>query len=430
MSVERQRAALVCRRFPRWSEIHPLFDLSVRWPTRASALDRCADLEDIRLLARKRVPRMVFDFVDGAAGSESSRDRAREAFSRVEMEPRALTDVKIIDMSIDLLGRKSALPFFFAPTGATRLSHHLGEIGVARVAAELGLVCSVSTLGTTTVEDLAAAVPDARRWFQLYLVSDRARTAQMLERAWTSGFDALILTIDTPVPGRRNRDVRNGLAVPPKLTWRSIAGMVGYPGWWFDKLTTEPFRFAMIDAVSERPEERMARVMDPTVAIRDVEWVRDRWPGKLIVKGIQSVNDAMRLVERKIDAIHVSNHGGRQLDRAPVPFELLPAIREAVEAAGANTQIFVDGGVMSGPDIVACLARGADAVALGRGSLYGLQAGGEAGVRRVATLLRQEMATTMALLGRTSVADLRDVPVTIRAARGNGSDLPQRRGGG
>jgi L-lactate dehydrogenase (cytochrome) len=399
------------RRLPRWRELGPLFDLRPRWPRRTSALSRCGDVGDVRALAKKRVPRMVFDFVDGAAGSESSLTRARDIFSRVEFEPRALHDVSRIELSVDLLGQSSSLPFFFAPTGATRLMHHSGESGVARVAGELGVPYALSTLATTSVEDLAFNAPESRRWFQLYLMSDRGRGRDMMQRAHESGFETLILAVDTPVPGRRNRDVRNGLVVPPKLTWRSVADIAGHPRWWIDKLTTAPVEFAMIDATSERPAERMAKTFDPTVSVADVDWLRGEWPGNIVVKGVQSVHDARVVAEAGADAVHISTHGGRQLDRAPLPFELLPNVRDVIDS---SVQIYVDGGVLSGTDIVACLARGADAVAIGRAYLYGLMAAGPQGVHRIAELLRDEVRTTMALLGCTSIKQLRDVPMNVR----------------
>jgi L-lactate dehydrogenase (cytochrome) len=354
---------------------------------------------------------MVFDFVDGAAGSESSLRRSRELFSRIEFEPRALRDVRKVDLSVDLLGAPNELPFFFAPTGATRLMNPAGEIAVAQVAAELGIAYSLSTLGTTSVEDLAAAVPGSRRWFQLYLMSDRTRGKELARRAWDSGYDTLLLTVDTRVPGRRNRDVRNGLVVPPKLTWRSIGKIAGYPRWWFDALTTEPLRFAMVDAESELPAARMAKVFDPGVSVRDVQWLREEWPGKLVVKGVQSVHDAGLVAAAGVDAVYLSTHGGRQLDHAPLPYELLPTVRAALDP---RVQVFVDGGVMTGADIVACLANGADAVGLGRAYLHGLMAAGRAGVRHVADVLRGEIETTLRLVGCTSVRDAAEIPVHVR----------------
>jgi L-lactate dehydrogenase (cytochrome) len=346
---------------------------------------------------------MVFDFVDGAAGTESSIRRSRELFDRVEFAPRSLRDVTHVDMSVDILGARADLPFFFAPTGATRLMHAGGETTVARVARDAGIPYTLSTFGTTSVESLAAAVPNARRWFQLYLTSDRGASERLVRRAWDNGFDTLVLAVDCPVPGRRNRDVRNGLIVPPKLTWRSVWRIAPYPRWWFDKLTTAPVQFAMIDAASERPAERMAKVFDPSITLQDVEWLRAIWPGKLVIKGIQSAEDAREVLTVGADAVHLSTHGGRQLDRAPLPLELIPAVRSAV---GDGIPIIVDGGVLSGADIVAACAMGADFVAIGRAYLYGLMAAGELGVKKVVDLLRSEIRTTLALTGRTSIREL------------------------
>jgi L-lactate dehydrogenase (cytochrome) len=354
---------------------------------------------------------MVFDFVDGAAGSESSLKRARGLFASLELEPRALRDVRKVDLSVDLLGRPSDLPFFFAPTGATRLMHHTGEPAVAAVAADVGVPYSLSTLGTTTVEELAAAVPESRRWFQLYLMTDRAAGKEMAERAWHSGFDTLLLTIDTPVPGRRNRDVRNGLIVPPRLAWHNIADIATHPRWGLNALTTEPMRMAMVDAESELPAQRMAKVFDPGVTMADVEWLRAEWPGKLVVKGVQSVHDAKLIADAGVDAILLSSHGGRQLEHAPLPVELLTEVRAVVDPA---IQVLVDGGVMSGVDIVACLARGAAGVGVGRAYLYGLMAAGQAGVQKVTEILAAEVEATMRLLGCASIEELRDVPVRVR----------------
>jgi L-lactate dehydrogenase (cytochrome) len=381
--------------------------------SRRAALDRCADVRDIRAAARKRVPRMVFDFVDGGADGEQSMARARDALSEVELHPRALEDVGDVDLSVQVLGRTSALPFFFAPTGATRLMHQAGETAVARTAGSFGIPYALSTLGTTSVENLARDAPSTRLWFQLYLMTDRALSRDMIDRAWASGFDTLLLTIDTPVPGRRNRDVRNGLIVPPRLSWGSMWDMSRRPSWAFDKLTTDPVDFAMVAAVPELPASRLAKLFDPRMSLSDLEWVRDVWQGKLVVKGVQSVEDAERLSKTGVDAVYVSNHGGRQLDRSPVPFELLPRVRDAVDPA---LDVLVDGGVLSGSDVVACLARGATAVGVGRAYLYGLMAGGALGVSRVGQILRDETRATLGLLGCRSAREATSIKVTRRGA--------------
>lgn len=399
------------RRLPRWNEISSAFDLRIRPPGRARVLERCASVADVRAVARRRVPRMVFDFVDGAAGSETSLDRARDLFHRVELEPRAMRDVSTVDLSVDLLGERSQLPFFFGPTGATRLMHEAGETAVARVAGQFGIPYTLSTLGTTSAEELARDAGATRRWFQLYLMSDRTRVRDILQRAADSGFDTLVVAVDSPVPGRRSRDVRNGLIVPPQLTWRNVRDISRRPRWAFDKLSTHPIEFKMVDAVSELPEQRMAKVFDPRMSVDDLAWVRGQFPGRIVVKGIQSVHDACLVAAEGADAVHLSSHGGRQLEHAPLPFELLPETRGALDS---GTQLYVDGGVMSGIDIIACLANGADAVALGRAYLYGLMAAGEAGVRHVVELLRADLRTAMALLGCARVAELASVPVRVR----------------
>jgi L-lactate dehydrogenase (cytochrome) len=393
------------RRLPRWHDVQPLIgDIRPRLDRTQALLDRCASVADVRALARRRVPRAVFDYTDGAAGQdEASLRRARAAFARVEFQPRVLQDVRSVDTSTTVLGERAALPLLFSPTGFTRMMHHAGEPAVARVAERAGVPYGLSTLGTTSIEDLAAAAPGARRWFQLYLMTDRGYGVELVQRAKDAGYDTIILTVDTPVAGRRHRDVRNGLTIPPKLTPRTLADMALHPRWWANLLTTEPLSFATLTSTEGTVADLIARVFDPGVTIADLDWLRAEWPGRLVVKGVQTVDDAVLVAERGADGVILSTHGGRQLERAPVPFEILPAVREALES---RVEVFIDGGVLSGSDVVASLCQGATAVGVGRAYLYGLMAGGEAGVQRVADLLSEEIASTMALLGRTSVAAL------------------------
>lgn len=353
-------------------------------------------------MARRRVPRAVFDYTDGAAGhDEASLRRARQAFARVEFQPRVLRDVSTVDTSTTILGRPAALPLVFGPTGFTRLMHHAGEPAVARVAQRMGVPYALSTLGTTSIEDLAAAVPGLDRWFQLYLMTDRAYTSELITRAADAGYDTIVLTVDTPVAGRRHRDVRNGLTIPPRLTARTVLDMAAHPRWWANLLTTEPLTFASLTSTDGTVADLIARVFDPAISLTDLDWLRAHWSGTLVVKGIQGVEDARLVVDHGADGIILSTHGGRQLERAPVPFEMLPRVREAVDV-----DVLIDGGVLCGADIVAAVSQGATAVAIGRAYLYGLMAGGEAGVERVGALLREEITTTMQLLGRPSVASL------------------------
>lgn len=389
------------RTIPKWQDIRPL--LGFHRPTGNSALNRCANVADIRALARRRVPRAVFDYTDGAAGDESGLTRARRAFNDVQFNPRVLRDVSTVDTSADIFGVRSSMPLILGPTGFTRMMHYRGEIAVAAVAAREGLPYGLSTLGTTSVEDLATSQHTLDRWFQLYLMTDRGYGKELIDRAWSAGYGTVILTVDTPVAGRRHRDVRNGLTIPPQLTLRTVADMAVHPRWWGNLLTTEPLRFATLTSTKGTVADLIGRVFDPAITLDDLDWLRSAWPGTLTVKGIQSAEDARLVVDHGADGVILSTHGGRQLERPPSPFEILPEVRHAL---GDSTPVFIDGGIMNGADIVAALCRGADAVAIGRAYLYGLMAGGEAGVQRVIDLLREEMQTTMRLLGRTSIAQL------------------------
>jgi len=395
----------MARRMPRWSDVQPLVgDLRPRLDRTQALLERCASVADVRALARRRVPRAVFDYTDGAAGQdEASLRRARSAFTRVEFQPRVLRDVRTVDTSTMILGERASYPLVFAPTGFTRMMHSAGEPAVARVAQRMGIPYGLSTLGTTSIEELAAAVPGARRWFQLYLMTARAYGVELVDRARDAGYDTIILTVDTPVAGRRHRDVRNGLTIPPQLTPKTLADMAMHPRWWLNLLTSEPLSFATLTSTEGTVADLISRVFDPSVTVDDLDWLRSVWPGRLVVKGIQTVDDAVLVAGHGADGVILSTHGGRQLERAPVPFEILPRVREALDD---RIEVLIDGGVMSGSDVVAALCQGASAVAVGRAYLYGLMAGGEAGVQRVGDLLAEEITSTMQLLGRTSVADL------------------------
>jgi L-lactate dehydrogenase (cytochrome) len=299
----------------------------------------------------------------------------------------------------------------FAPTGFTRLMHQAGEPAVARAAGRLGIPYALSTLGTTSPEDLAAAAPGTDLWFQLYLWSDREAGVSLVRRAEAAGFKALILTVDTPVAGARLRDVRNGFTIPPTLSVRTLIDIGLHPGWWFDKLTTDPLQFAVFTETGGTVAELINRVFDPTITIADFGWLRDAWSGKLVIKGIQTVDDARAVVDAGADAIVVSNHGGRQLDRAPTPLEQLPAI---VAAVGDRAEVYIDGGILSGADVIAAVALGARAALVGRAYLYGLMAGGEQGVDRAGDILRREAIRTLQLLGVPGLAELGPERVRLR----------------
>ncbi len=403
------------RQLPRWSQLRPLLRRRpfVADPV-ARRLGRAHTIADLRALARRRVPRSVFDYVDGAAESEISIGRAREAYRDVEFHPRVLRDVSSVDPSVDVLGRRSALPLILAPTGFTRLMHHEGETAVARAAAAAGIPYALSTMGTTSVESLVKAVPGGRVWFQLYLWRDREAGKRLIGQALAAGVEALILTVDTPVGGARMRDVRNGLTIPPTLSLRTLTGMALHPGWWANLLTTGPLEFASMTSWNGTVEELVRQMFDPGVGPDDLAWLRDEWPGKLIVKGVQSVADAELVVEAGADAVVVSNHGGRQLDRAPTPLDLL---RPVVDAVGDRAEVIIDTGISTGADLVAARALGASAGMVGRAYLYGLMAGGERGVRRTLDILGQEATRTLRLLGVPRMRDLTTEHLSLRTRR-------------
>ena len=284
-----------------------------------------------------------------------------------------------------------------------------GEIAGAHAAARAGIPFSLSTLGTTSIEDVKAANPDGRNWFQLYMWKDRDRSMALVERAAAAGFDTMLVTVDVPVAGARLRDTRNGMSIPPALTLRTVLDAVPHPRWWFDLLTTEPLSFASLDRWPGTVAEYLDTMFDPTVTFEDLAWIKKQWPNKLVVKGIQTLEDAKSVVDLGVDGIVLSNHGGRQLDRAPVPFHLLPSVAREL---GGDTEIVLDTGIMSGADIVAAVALGARFTLVGRAYLYGLMAGGEAGVDRAIGILSEQVSRTMRLLGVTCLEELSPRHVT------------------
>jgi len=392
------------RQLPKWSELKPLLRSK---PVTVNATDRRLEkaltIADLRAIAKRRTPRSVFDYTDGAAEAEISLRRARRLFADMELRPSILRDVSEIDLGTSILGGRSELPFAFAPTGFTRMMNHEGESAVVRVAEQIGIPYTLSTMGTTSIEDVAAAAPNARKWFQLYVWKDRDAGEDLVRRSAAAGYEALMLTVDVPVAGARLRDVRNGFTIPPTLTVKTVLDASLHPAWWANLLTTRPLTFASLSTWDGTVAELLDKLFDPTMTIEDLNWLRSIWSGPLVVKGIQTVEDARRVVDAGADAIVLSNHGGRQLDRAPTPLRILPDVRKAV---GTDAEIYLDTGILSGADIVAAIALGADACLVGRAYLYGLMAGGERGVARAAEILTKEVRRTMALLGVSRVADL------------------------
>jgi L-lactate dehydrogenase (cytochrome) len=371
-------------------------------------------IQDLRTIAKRRTPRAAFDYTDGAAEAEISMNRARRAFEDIEFRPSILRAAADVDTATTIFGGRSSLPFGIAPTGFTRLMHTQGEAAGAAAAANAGIPFCLSTLGTTSIEDVKAANPHGRNWFQLYVMRDREISYELTRRAAAAGFDTLLFTVDTPVAGARLRDQRNGFSIPPKLTLRTIMNAVPRPWWWYDFLTTPKLEFASLTATGGTVGELLDAAMDPTISFADLDVIRGMWPGKLLVKGVQNIEDARKLADVGVDGIVLSNHGGRQLDRAPVPFHLLPHV---VKEVGNDMEVAVDTGIMSGADIVACIALGAKFTLVGRAYLYGLMAGGRAGVDRAIEILADQIVRTMKLLGTASLAELGPDHVVQLAAR-------------
>ena len=370
---------------------------------RRRRLEKALTVGDLRRVAKRRTPKAAFDYTDGAADAEVTLARARQAFADVEFVPSILHDVSKVDTTREVLGRTSSLPFGIAPTGFTRMMQAEGERAGASAAGAAGIPFTLSTMGTTTIEDVAAANPSGRNWFQLYLWNDRDRSMDLVDRAARAGYDTLLVTVDVPVAGARLRDTRNGMTIPPTLTPRTVLDALPRPAWWWNFLTTEPLAFASLSSWSGSVAELIDTMFDPTVTYDDLAWIRRHWTGKLVVKGVQSVADARRTTDAGADAVLLSNHGGRQLDRAPVPFRLLP---DVVREVGSDTEVWLDTGIMSGQDVVASVAHGARFTLIGRAYLYGLMAGGREGVDRTISILQGQIERTMRLLGVTSLDEL------------------------
>jgi L-lactate dehydrogenase (cytochrome) len=367
-------------------------------------------------MAHRRLPRGVFDYIDGGAEDEITLEANTEAFHRARFRPRVLCDVADVDITTTLLGKPLSLPLVLAPTGFTRIADPAGELAVARAAARAGIPYALSTLGTQSIEKVAG-VASGRFWFQVYMWRDRGLVAEMIARAQSAGFEALCLTVDTAVLGKRERDVRRGFTLPPKLGLGTVLDGVAHPGWTWRFLRSEPIIFANVagadvgdgtEAVSLA--EYVGRQFDPGVTWSDVDWLRSMWKGPFLIKGIQTVDDARIAADRGADAIVLSNHGGRQLDTAPATLDLVAPVTEAV---GDRVEVICDGGIRRGSDIVKAVALGAAACMAGRAYLYGLAAGGEAGVDLVIDLLASEMRRTMALIGSANVKELGPESVSL-----------------
>lgn len=401
---------MVKRQLPNPSEILELmkfkkFELN----SRKRRLDAALTIEDLRQIAKRRTPAAAFDYTDGAAEGEISMERSVQSFQDVEFHPSILNDVSHVDTTTQILGGSSAMPFGIAPTGFTRLMQTEGEIAGASAAGAAGIPFTLSTLGTTSIEDVKKTNPEGRNWFQLYVMKQRDISYGLVERAKNAGFDTLFFTVDAPVAGARLRDTRNGFSIPPQLTPQTILNAIPRPWWWWDFLTTQKLEFASLLETGGTVGELLDSAMDPSINFDDLAEIRAMWPGKFSVKGVQTLEDAKKLADLGVDSIVLSNHGGRQLDRAPVPFELLPEVAREI---GKDVEIIIDTGIRNGADIVASLALGADFTLVGRAYLFGLMAGGREGVDRTIEILGEQVERTMRLLQVADVSELNPSHVT------------------
>jgi L-lactate dehydrogenase (cytochrome)/(S)-mandelate dehydrogenase len=368
---------------------------------------RFVSVDAVRTMARERLPRMVFDFADGGAETERTMRRNEEAFNKLRILPRPFNGGGSRDLSVKLFEHTLSMPVLIGPTGFAGLFWPRGELAAARAAHAAGTVYVMSHASTMTIEELAKET-QGPKWFQNFIYRDRGLTASFGERALASGYDALVVTIDNQVPGLRERDVRNGFVVPPRLTFKNAIDLLAHPAWGIRMLRTPNITFANY-ASAERSDimalsAYMASNLDPQVSWEDIETVRREWPRKLLIKGILHPLDAVEAIQRGADGIIVSNHGGRQLDGAPATIEALPAI---VDAVAGRVPVLIDGGIRRGADIVRARALGATACLIGRPQLWGLAVGGESGVCQVLEVLRSEVDRVLALCGREKFCDVR-----------------------
>jgi L-lactate dehydrogenase (cytochrome) len=372
-------------------------------------IDRCNNLMDFRRIARRRLPAPVFHYMDGGADDELSLARNTAAFADYELLPSQLSDVSNIDLRSTLFGEEVDWPVMIAPTGASKLFHAGGEPAVARAAEKFGMFYSLSTLSTATIEDVATATAGPKA-FQLYVFKDRGLTEDWLDRCREAGYVALQLTVDTPVAGNRERDFVYGFGAPPRSRLRQLASFARHPGWLYRALIRQDLEMVNITSGSEAARNWRGGIrkyideqLERSMTWKDVEWLASRWPGALVIKGVQTVEDCRKAAESGATAVMLSNHGGRQLESAPAPVDCIAAVADALRD---RLEIICDGGIRRGNHVVKALALGANACSLGRGYLFALAAGGQPGVERALTLLRAEVERTMALAGCDSVRKL------------------------
>ena len=374
-----------------------------------TSLQRCFNITDLQKKAKRNLPASMYHYIDGGADDEWSLKNNHSAFNKYQLMPNQLADVSNVDISTTVLGCKLAMPFFLSPTGMSRLFHHDKEFAVAKAAEKLGTLYSLSTMATTSIEDIAKTI-SSDKMFQIYIFKDRELTKEYVKRAKASGYKALCLTVDTAIAGNRERDHYYGMSMPPKLTFKSMFSYMTHWQWAFNLLRNADFKLAN---VSHRDDSLNGGTMtliqyvnsqfDASVTWDDVAWLVNEWDGPFVIKGSQSVHDAKKIVEVGVSAMMVSNHGGRQLDFAPAPVDCIAPIRDSI---GDSLELIVDGGIRRGTDIIKALALGANACSIGRPYLYGLAAGGQQGVERAIDILSSEVKRDIALLGCKNISEI------------------------
>ena len=375
-------------------------------------LDRCLNIDDLRVAARQRAHRMVFDYIDGGADDEVTLGRNTKAFDDYDLLFKVLAGADNVDMSTTLLGENIDVPFFASPAAGHRLFHTHGERGVAKAADSAGTIFSLSTLSSVSIEEIAA-LTNGPKWFQLYVWKDRGLVKEMMGRAREAGYKALILTVDFPIAGNRERDPRNGFSIPPKVGVKQAWHALRAPAWSLDYVIRPSVKYANLsaDTPAVSLQDFVYEQFDAGFNWRDAEWLLGEWNGPAVIKGVVRPDDARRAVDLGFNAVMVSNHGGRQLDRSPAPVHVLESI---VDAVGSDAEVILDGGVRRGTDILIALALGARAVGFARPFLYGLAAAGEAGARRAMDILTNELRRDMVLLGTDRISKIKRSLVRLR----------------
>lgn len=399
------------RQFPDFSELAKL--VNFRFPAikvKNKRLEKALTIWDLREIAQKRTPKGPFDYTDGSSETESSLNRARQTYSNLEFHPSILVDVSQVKTSCLVLGHKFELPFGISPTGFTRMMNSEGELAGAKAASKFGIPFTLSALGTSSIEEVVNAVPNGVNWFQLYMWKDRERSLQLIELAKKSGVTNLFLTVDVPVAGARLRDTRNGLTVPPKIDTKMLLNALPKIEWWTNFLTSPKLEFAAMSNWDGTVAELLDFMFDASMTFEDLKWIRSKWDKKLTIKGIQTLSDAKKAADYGVDAIVLSNHGGRQLDRGPVPLLLLPEVAKELKG---KIEIHIDTGIMHGADILAAIALGADFAYVGRAYLYGLMAGGQLGVERALEILSSQLIRNLKLLGVQDIRELNSTHVSF-----------------